>query len=475
MSTRMAKGGRLIDRTTAVEFTFNGKVKHGYAGDTLASALLANDQMLVGRSFKYHRPRGIVASGAEEPNALVNLGAGGRLEPNQRATTTEVFAGLQASSQNHWPSLEFDLGVVSNWLSRFLPGGFYYKTFMYPRAAWKHLFEPLIRRSAGLGRAPVDPDADRYEHAYAFCDTLVAGGGMAGLQTALDAGKAGQRVILMEQSPHWGGRAIADGSDVDRELVRTTLETLAGMDNVQIRSRCSVAGVYDHGYVLADEKVADHSPGDGRPKHRLWRIRSGKVIAATGAIERPLSFARNDIPGVILASAVRDYVVNYAVSPGDRTVVVTNNDDAYRTAIVLKEAGLAVPCIVDARASVTGDLPARARALGIRIETGKGIATVRGGKRVTGVSLCLQAGEGAVLEDIACEAVAMSGGWSPVVHLWSHCGGKLVWDEEQGHFRPDPDRPSTNQDGAAMVECVGSANGENLPDAEPVWVPRQAK
>ena len=470
MSTRLQVGGRLIDRTKPVDFTFNGKSFRGYSGDTLAAALLANDQMLVGRSFKYHRPRGIVASGAEEPNALVNLGTGSRLEPNQRVTTTEVFSGLTATSQNHWPSLEFDVGVVNNLLSRFLPGGFYYKTFMYPRAAWKHVFEPFIRLSAGLGKAPREGDADHYEHAYDFCDVLIAGGGMAGLQAALEAGRAGKRVILLEQTPNWGGRALADGSDADWEWVKVTLETIGKMANVRMRTRTMAAGVYDHGYLLADEKVADHTPGDGRPKHRLWRIRAGQIVAAAGAIERPLSFAGNDVPGVMLASAVRDYVVNHAVSPGDRTVIVTNNDDAYRTAIALKEAGLSVPCIIDARPNVAGDLPDRARALGIRVESGKAVANVKGGKRVTGVALCLQAGEGAVLEEIACECVAMSGGWSPVVHLWSHCGGKLIWDEAQGHFRPDPKRPPTGHDGAAMVTCIGAANGEGLPPCAAVWV-----
>lgn len=470
MSTRLAKGGRLIDRSKSVSFSFNGKAMRGFAGDTLAAALLANDQMLVGRSFKYHRPRGIVASGAEEPNALVNMGVAGRFEPNQRVTTTEVFDGLTATSQNHWPSLEFDVGVVNNALSRFLPGGFYYKTFMYPRAAWKHVFEPFIRQSAGLGKAPTEGDADQYEHAYDFCDVLVAGGGLAGLEAAQKAAAEGKRVILFEQTAHWGGRALVDGSDADRAAVKNAVEALGKMANVRIRTRTMVAGVYDHGYALADEKVADHTPGDGRPKHRLWRIRAGMIVSATGAIERPLSFAGNDIPGVMLASAVRDYVVNYAVSPGDRTVVVTNNDDAYRTAIALKEAGLSVPCILDARAQVTGDLPTQARALGIRVETGKGIAKVKGGKRVTGVAICQQAGEGAVIEEIACEAVAMSGGWSPVVHLWSHCGGKLIWDEAQGHFRPDAARPPTNQDGAAMVACVGASNGANLPAVEAVWV-----
>ena len=463
MSTRLQKGGRLIDRARSANFTFNGKRLSGFAGDTLAASLLANDQMLVGRSFKYHRPRGIVASGAEEPNALVNMGEGGRFEPNQRVTTTELFDGLTATSQNHWPSLEFDVGVVNNYAARFLPAGFYYKTFMFPRFAWKHVFEPIVRQSAGLGKVPQGPEVDRYEYAYAFCDLMIVGGGIAGLQAALVAGQAGKRVLLVEQTAHWGGRAPVDGDVIDGkpadEWVKNTVQALEKLENVTLRLRCMAAGVYDHGYVLADEKVADHTPGDGRPRHRLWRIRAGQIVSAQGAIERPLSFAGNDIPGVMLASAVRDYVVNFAVSPGDRTVVVTNNDDAYRTAIALKEAGLEVPVIVDARTNLTGALPAKAKAMGIRVEAGRAIIKVKGGKRVTGVSIGLQAGEGAVLEDIACDAVAMSGGWSPVVHLWSHCGGKLNWDEAQAHFRPDAARPPTGQDGSAMVVVVGAANG----------------
>ena len=469
MSTRLAKGGRLIDRSTACDFTFNGKRMRGFAGDTLSAALLANDQMMVGRSFKYHRPRGVVAAGAEEPNALVNLGSGARLEPNQRATVTELFDGLEAASQNHWPSLEYDVGVLNNYVSRFLPAGFYYKTFIHPRPFWKHVFEPIIRQSAGLGKAPKVRDADRYEQAYAFCDLLVVGGGIAGLQAALVAGRSGARVIVLEQNPYWGGRAPVDGDVIDgkpaADWVAGAVQTLAAMDNVTLKTRCMGAGVYDHGYVLADERVADHTPGDGRPKQRLWRIRAAKILTATGAIERPLSFAGNDIPGVMLAASVRDYVVNWAVSPGDRTVVVTNNDDAYRTAIELKEAGLEVPVIIDARASVTGDLPARARALGIRIAEGRAVAKVKGGKRVTGVAICLQAGEGAVLEEIACDAVAMSGGWSPVVHLWSHCGGKLIWDTTHAHFRPDATRPPLNHDGTAIVIVAGSANGAMTADA----------
>ena len=464
MSTRLATKGRLIDNTKPLSFTFNGKKLRGYAGDTLASALLANDQMLVGRSFKYHRPRGVVASGAEEPNGLVNLGKEGRFEPNQRVTTTELFEGLEAESQNHWPSLEFDVGAINKHLSRFLPAGFYYKMFMYPRAAWKHVYEPFIRQSAGLGKAPKSRDEDTYEHFYAFCDVLIVGGGVAGLQAALTAGRAGARVILLEQTDHWGGRAPVDGGSIDGgpvdKFVDETLAALRSMDNVQLRARTMGAGVYDHGYALGYERLTDHAPDDGGPRHRLWRIRAAHIITATGAIERPLSFAGNDIPGVMLASAVRDYVVNYGVSVGDRTVVVTNNDNAYLTAIALKHAGLDVPVILDAR--VLPDdrgLVAQAKALGVRVLMGHGIASVKGGKRVTGVQICSQAGEGAVLEEVACDAVAMSGGWSPVVHLWSHCGGKLRWDTTHACFSPDVDNPPKGADGMGFVTPAGAASG----------------
>ncbi|MEP2530939.1 sarcosine oxidase subunit alpha family protein [Shimia sp.] len=463
MSTRLASGGAYLNRQKQIRFTFNGKQFTGFEGDTLASALLANDQMLMGRSFKYHRPRGVVASGAEEPNALVNMGQGGSFEPNQRTTTTELFDGLTCTSQNHWPSLEFDVGVANNYVARFLPAGFYYKTFMAPRAAWKHVFEPIVRQSAGLGKVPKDRDADTYEHFYAYVDVVVVGGGIAGLEAARAAGASGAKVLLMEQTAHWGGRTLVDGGEINGKPALERIEALKAeldaMDNVTLRTRMMGAGVYDHGYVLGYERVRDHAPAQDGPRHRLWRIRAKQIVTATGAIERPLSFAGNDIPGVMLAGAVRDYAIGWGVSQGDRTVVVTNNDDAYRTAIVLKKAGLDVPVILDARAMGGGDLAQEARDLGIRVENGKAIAKVKGGKRVTGVAICLQSGEGGALEEIACDAVAMSGGWSPVVHLWSHCGGKLIWDEAQAHFRPDASRPPTSHDGLGFVIPAGAANG----------------
>jgi len=463
MSTRLANHGRLINKDKAVSFTFNGKHLRGFEGDTLASALLANDQMLMGRSFKYHRPRGVVASGAEEPNGLVNLGKGASFEPNARVTTTELFDGLTAASQNHWPSLEFDVGAINTHLSRFLPAGFYYKMFMYPRSFWKHVYEPIIRKSAGLGKAPKDRDHDTYEHFNATVDVMVVGGGIAGLAAAHAAGTRGARVLLVEQTADWGGRAVVDTPTIDglsaQDWINKTVQDLEKMPNVDIRVRCMGAGVYDHGYALAYERLTDHAPDTDGPRQRLWRVRAKQIVTATGAIERPLSFAANDLPGVLLASAVRDYVVNFGVSLGDRTVVVTNNDDAYRTAIILKQAGLDIPAIIDARTEVEGDLIDQARALGIRVELGKGIAKAKGGKRVTGVAVCAQAGEGAVLEEIACDCVAMSGGWSPVVHLWSHCGGKLNWDADQVMFRPDPERAPTGHDGQPFVITAGVANG----------------
>ncbi|MBM9594322.1 sarcosine oxidase subunit alpha family protein [Roseitranquillus sediminis] len=461
MSTRLGTGGSAIDRSRPVHFTFDGRRLAGLTGDTVASALLANGERVVGRSFKYHRPRGIVASGPEEPNALLGIGTGDRFEPNARATTTPLREGMALRSQNRWPSLAFDVGVVNAALSRFLPVGFYYKTFMWPRRFWESVYEPLIRQAAGLGRAPdaETRDPDRYEHFHLHVDVLVAGGGIAGLQSALAAGRAGAQVLLMEQSPHWGGRAQVDGvrieGDPAAEWVARAVAELEAMPNVRLRLNATVVGAYDHGWMLAVEMP---EPG---PRERLWKIRARRTVMATGALERPLAFAGNDRPGVMLASAVRDNLMRYAVSPGDRTVLVTANDDGYRTAIALVEAGLSVPLVVDARPECNGPLPRRAREMGIRVAPGRAIAGVRWQRRITGVDVCLQAGEGSALEHVPCDAVAMAGGWSPAVHLWSHCGGRLRWDEATAAFRPDPQFPPTGADGQAAILPAGSADGHS--------------
>lgn len=469
MSHRLSSGGRLIDRSKPLAFKFNRAKAKGFAGDTLASALLGSGRTLLGRSFKYHRPRGLVASGAEEPNVLVNLGRGNRHEPDQRATTTELFEGAWATSQNHWPSLGFDIGAVNDFAYKLMPAGFYYKTFMHSLEAWHGIFEPIIRRAAGLGKAPKKPDPDRYEQAYAYCDVLVAGGGVAGLAAALKAGREGKRVILAEQTAHWGGRAPVDGGLIDGQTpeawIKDALQALEGMENVRLMTRTMVAGLHDHGYAILYERVADHTPGDGRPRHRLWRTRAGITQVATGAIERPLAFAGNDVPGVMLASAVRDYIVNWAVAPGKRLVIVTNNDDAYRTALCALDAGLEVAAVVDARPAPMGALVAAVRERGVKVLEGRAVAKVKGSKAVKAVEIASHAGEGGAVEGIDCDCVAMSGGWSPVVHLYSHAGGKVLWDAAAVMFRPDATKPPTGDKGQPIAVAIGAANGHLTLDA----------
>lgn len=463
MSGRLETGGRLIDRTDPMSFTFDGRQMRGYRGDTLASALLANGQLVMGRSFKYHRPRSVVASGPEEPNALMAIGRDGHFTPNQRATDQPLTNDLVARSQNAWPSLSFDVGRLNDYVSRLLPAGFYYKTFMHPRPLWKHLFEPVIRKAAGLGPAPKDADADRYEFRYEFCDTLVVGGGIAGLTAALGAAEKGERVLLVERSGQWGGRAPVDGAVIEGmdagSWVNAAVQRLEKSENVTLVLCCEGSGVYDHGYVLCNQILNDRHAATAAVAECVWRVRAGRVIAATGALERPLSFAGNDVPGVILASALRDYVVNHGVSIGDRTVIVTNNDDAYRTAKVLINAGLRVPAILDARTEANSEIVKEIEGMGVIVHLGRGIAKVLGNSAVEGVAVCLQAGEGAVLQEISCDCIAMSGGWSPVVHLWSHCGGKLLWDADRAMFRPDPSRPPTGANGEGFVQAIGAASG----------------
>jgi sarcosine oxidase subunit alpha len=348
-------------------------------------------------------------------------------------------------------------------MSRVFPAGFYYKTFIFPRFAWKHIFEPVIRKAAGLGAAPIGKDADKYEYFYAHVDVLIIGGGISGLAAALEVGRAGAKVLLLEQKNSWGGRAPVDDVLINNknseEWINDALAELESMPNVTLKNRTMGAGVYDHGWVTGYESLTDHMPSKKGPRQRLWRIRAKRILTTTGAIERPLSFAGNDLPGVMLAGSVRDYIVDFGTSCGDIMVLATNNDDGYRTAIKQFEVGLKVAIILDARADATGELPNKARELGIRVETGMAISKVKGSKGVIGVSICLQAGEGIPIEEIKCDVVAMSGGWSPVVHLWSHCGGKLNWDETNAMFRPDAERPPLGDDGTGFVAVGGAANG----------------
>jgi len=464
--TRLDTGGALIDRDIPVTFKFDGKEFRGVKGDTLASALLANGVKLVNRSYKYHRPRGVVTSGPEEPNALVNLGTGNRHEPNIRMTQIELFDGLEATSQNRYPSLRNDVGVLNAAASKLYPAGFYYKTFIHPRAAWKHVFEPMIRRIAGLGRAPTEADPDTYEHQYAFCDTLVAGGGPAGLLAARRAGEAGGRVMLVEQTERLGGRLLVDDdAEIDgkpaRDWIAEQVAALEAMENVTIRLRTCCSAVFDHGYTLLYERRADHTIPTG-PRHRLWRVRTKQVIGATGMIERPIPFYGNDMPGVMLASAVRDYVRLWGVAPGARTVLYTTNDDGYRTALALHEAGATVAAILDSRADPVGMLVEQARNAGIRIEPNTGIGKVEGTRDgVTAVHTVLlnEGDDTELLEKIECDCVAMAGGWSPVVHLYSHSGGKVLWDTARAMYRPDPANPPRDRFGDPYARMVGGATG----------------
>ena len=449
---RLSAGGR-IDRATPVRFAFNGRRYEGHPGDTLASALLANGVHLVARSFKYHRPRGILSAGSEEPNALVQVGLGARSEPNLRATQVELHEGLVASSQNCWPSVGWDLGAVTDLLSPLLPAGFYYKTFMWP-ASWWMRYEHGIRRMAGMGRVPVGPDPDRYEHMNAHCDVLVVGGGPAGVAAALAAGRAGARVILADEQAEFGGGALAtSGPDGRTPFLGRMIPELASLPEVRALVRTTITGYYDHNFLVGIERVTDHLgaiPGGDRPRHRLWRIRAGQVVLATGAIERPLVFGRNDRPGIMLAGAVRTYLGRYGVRCGSRAVVVTNNDTGYRTALALAEAGVRIAALADLRAQPDGALPAQAHRAGIPIVTGTTIRTTDGRARVQ--SALLEPVGGGRGRDVSCDLVAMSGGWTPTVHLFSQSRGKLRWDDALGAFLPDASpQPVFN---------AGACNGE---------------
>ncbi|MEJ8837442.1 sarcosine oxidase subunit alpha family protein [Ramlibacter sp. AN1133] len=458
MNARLADGGR-IDRTRTLRFTFNGRAYAGHPGDTLASALLANGVSLVARSWKYHRPRGILSAGVEEPNALVQLFDGARTVPNARMTEVSLVDGLVAGTVNARPSVEFDLKSVNGWFSRLMPAGFYYKTFMASQAAW-HFFEKHIRAASGLGASPTVPDPDRYEKRFAHCDVLVVGGGLAGLTAALAAGRSGARVILCDEQAEPGGWLLSSDERIDRvpagQWVQQALRELAGLPEVRVLARTTAFGYHDHDFVTLVERRADHLPAGQGPvfRERLWKVRARRVVIATGAHERPLVFGNNDLPGIMLASAVSTYVRRYAVLPGRKAVVFTNNDAGYDAALALHGAQASV-VVVDARGESDGTLSLRARARGIEILAGHVVVEARGGKRVAGVQVQRIGADGALAgapRTLACDLVAVSGGFSPVIHLQCQAGSKPVWDDERAAFLPG--KPAQSESSA------GGCNGQ---------------
>ncbi len=448
MSGRLPAGGR-IDRTRPLRFTFDGRGYTGYAGDTLASALLANGVHLVGRSFKYHRPRGILSAGSEEPNALVEIDrGGGRREPNVRATMVPLVDGLVARSQNRWPSLRLDLASLAGLAAPLLPAGFYYKTFLGPgREAWHRRWEPLIRRMAGLGRAPDAPDPDRYANRYAHAEVLVIGAGPAGLDAAIAAAEQGGRVILCDEQAEMGGSLLADPAQWDR--LAAMLATLRANPRVTLLPRTTA---FHHGLqnFVSLAQVLDRPDG---LRERLWQVRARRVVLATGAIERTIPFAGNDRPGVMLADAARTYAARYGVLPGRRVVASVAHDSGYDAAFTLQDAGETVAAILDLRADPARAAAAEAR--GITVLRGHGIVGTRGGLHVTGVRAAplMEGGrpDPVRARDIACDLVLMAGGWTPTLHLLSQARGRLRWDEAADAFLPG-DLPEG-------ITCVGSCAG----------------
>ena len=461
---RTERGGR-IDRTAAIPFSFDGGHYQGFAGDTLASALLANGVSLVGRSFKYHRPRGILSAGSEEPNALVTIDRGnGRVTPNLRATQIELYDGLAARSQNRFPSLRFDLGALSGLASPLLSAGFTYKSFMWPRSFWHRLYEPAIRRAAGLGRAPDAADPDRYLHHHAHCDLLIIGGGAAGLAAALGAMATGARVILCDEQAELGGGLLEEPNvTIDgwpaADWVREVVTTLQGA--VTLLPRTTAFGWYPNNMIGLAERVTEHlaQPPSRFPRERLWQVRADRVVLATGAIERPLVFPGNDRPGVMLAGAARTYLHRYGVKVGQRVLIATADDSAYRTAVDLQAAGITVAGIADQRVAPDSEAVAAARRLGIPIYAGRTIGGTEGPHRVNSARLVKGSGT------IMCDTVLMSGGWTPSVHLFSQSRRKLVFDPESGAYLPSEDAVGACAGEFDLAACLrdGTAAGGSEP------------
>lgn len=440
--------GGQIDKDQSINFTFDGKSYVGHPGDTLASALLANGVRLMGRSFKYHRPRGPLTAGSEEPNALVELRNGAHQEPNTRATTIELFEGLAARSQNRLGSLRFDLLAINDRLSNFLAAGFYYKTFMWPAAFWEKIYEPIIRKAAGLGSLSLQDDPDVYDKGFLHCDLLIVGAGPTGLAAALTAGRAGAQVILADEDFRMGGRLNSEilslGDDPATVWVAQTLAELTALPNVRLMTRTTVIGAFDHAIYGAVERITDHlaqAPANV-PRQILWRIYAKRCLLAAGATERPIAFENNDRPGIMLAAALRSYANRWAVTPAQRVAIFTNNDDGHRTAADLHAKGVKIAAVVDVRA----DAP---RAIDYEVLAGAQVIDTKGRHGLTFADVRLTDG---TIRTLECGALGVSGGWNPNVHLTCHQRGRPVWAEDIAAFIPGRDLPP----GMAVA---GSANG----------------
>lgn len=441
---RLAVGGR-IDRTKPVRFSFDGKQYTGFKGDTIASALLANGVLMVGRSWKYHRPRGIIGDGTEEPNAIFQVEQGAHTIPNVRATQAQIYNGMVVKSIHGWPSIKFDVLSVFSWFSRFLPAGFYYKTFMWPGKFW-HIYEYFIRKVSGLGHSPKALDPSHYDKTHANCDILVVGSGPSGLMAALTAARAGARLILVDEQDEFGGRLLSSSNTIEgqnaSQWVGDIIAELSAMADVTLLKRSTVFGYHDANFLTINQQCHDHISVNERQgaREKVWHMRAKQVILATGAHERPIVFANNDRPGVMLASAVSSYVNRYAVKLASKVVIYTNNDGAYQTAIDCHQMG-ALVTVVDVRKDVNGALPAKVRQAGITVLSAHAVTQVVGSGCVKAVKVSnLNADSTAVSSQqrvIECQLVATSGGWNPAIHLLAQSGGKVSWNDDKHCFVPD--------------------------------------